>query len=239
MKLNVLSKKKTLIAVAVCLFAFALHYYITQNNENGEQQQPYNGNDCKDFFQRVHFRRDATLPTAEIIFGKDHIVTVSSMIVTHVEAYTTPLNAIYQSSHSDIHTFFQKQWKPVDFHAFVVSTTNNGLYVSVKKQRDGIYIEKSNKIDILKYFFRKDSRKHPVLKKDSYDSNYPVDKLLKIVEVETDGYDVVTNSCQHFAERIFNKVAQTKSLKFQSPLEFFSNYSSRACSVLIVLFVVH
>ena len=195
---------------------------ITQNNENGEQQQPYNKNNCKDFFQRVHFRRDAMLPSADRIFGKDHIiVTVSSMIVTHVEVYTTPLNAIYQSSHSSIRTFFQKQWTPVDLHVFVVLITNNGAYVSVEKQTDGIYIGKSNQIDILKYCFGKDSRKHPVLKEISDNSDYPIDKLLKIVEVQTDEYDVVNHNCQHFAERIFNKVAQTKSLKFPSPLKLF------------------
>ena len=119
------------------------------------------------------------LPSAKRIFDADHIATVGSMSVTHVEVY------------------IQRQWTSLYFHAFVVLKTNNGAYISLEKQTDGIYIGQSNKIDNLKYCFGKDLRIHPVLK-------------------GTSGYSY----CQHFAEHFFYEVAQTKSLDFQKPLEF-------------------
>ena len=134
--------------------------------------------DCEYDFKGEHFKVDANLDIDKRLFDTDHIASVDKMCVTHVSVYTTPLDGIYRSSPSTLSGSVQKQWTTIDYHAFLVLKINSGIYVSVEKQVDGIYMRKSNNIDHVKYCFRKVPRKLPVEESIADDSDLSMHHLL-------------------------------------------------------------
>ena len=185
------------------------------------------------------FKIDPKINVAEQIFGKycsNDEPFVERLFITHVAVYKTPLDGIYRSSGPNIRRVFGKQWTSVDFHAFVVLETNDsGLFLCLEKQHDGIYIGKSSSKNDLISEKLPFSRKPPVslVIEDSSD-NFPVRRLFKNIENQFSGYNPADDNCQHFAKRIFDKIASRKTWKYTGPRE----YLYEKCIILILSLIL-
>lgn len=133
---------------------------------------------------QAFFKIDCHDNIAEQIFGGYDESFLEGLFITHVAVYKTPLDGIYRSSHPNIRNVLGKQWTPVDFHAFVLLETNaRGLFLSLEKQLDGIYIGKSHRKKNLISENPPFCRKPPVcLVIEDSSEDFPVRRLIKSVQ---------------------------------------------------------
>ena len=211
------------MAIVLVLFAALLSYYIHGTSKDSSdhiiQNEGLNSFIKCDTSQADYFKIDQ-LHLAERMFGVGHEAAVSVMSVTNVAVFKSPLDGTYRKSHPFVSDIFRRQWFSLDFHAFVVMKTNTGVYISLEKQQDGIYIGKSDSsFHNIIYCSGKVSRKFPEeLIFD--DSNYSMSHLLTIIGNEKESYSLQNDNCQHFSKRVFDKLAESKHWEFQRPLEF-------------------
>ena len=184
-------------------------------------------------YSSVHFKSSSLDNVAEKIFGFGHEKLLENIVVERIGVYKTPLTALYKSSHSTMKQYFAKQWTAVDYHAFLVLKTNlNGVFLSLEKQQDGIYISTSPLYECLVYGLQSSPRNSPVELIMEDESKYPLADLIGRLKNEEDEYNPAKKNCQHFAKRHFDRAASTKYWEFERPSEYLYKLTS------LVLFLV-
>ena len=102
----------------------------------------------------------------------------------------------------------------LDNHQFVVLQTDNWWY-SIEKNSHFIQMQRSNHIENVQCYIRKDRRRTPI-KGISFDSCQQLKTMSDLIHFLLENqelgkiYDLVFSNCQAFAKRIFDKFAATK-----------------------------
>ena len=102
----------------------------------------------------------------------------------------------------------------LDNHQFVVLQTDNCWY-SIEKNSHFIQMQRSNHIENVQCYIRKDRRRTPI-KGISFDSCQQLKTMSDLIHFLLENqelsriYDLVLSNCQAFAKRIFDKFAATK-----------------------------
>ena len=102
----------------------------------------------------------------------------------------------------------------LDNHQFVVLQTDNCWY-SIEKNSHFIQMQRSNHIENVQCYIRKDRRRTPI-KGISFDSCQQLKTMRDLIHFLLENqelgkiYDMVFSNCQAFAKRIFDKFAATK-----------------------------
>lgn len=102
----------------------------------------------------------------------------------------------------------------LDNHQFVVLQTDNCWY-SIEKNSHFIQMQRSNHIENVQCYIRKDRRRTPIkgISFDSCQQLKTMSDLIHFLLVNQELsriYDLVLSNCQAFAKRIFDKFAATK-----------------------------
>lgn len=102
----------------------------------------------------------------------------------------------------------------LDNHQFVVLQTDNCWY-SIEKNSHFIQMQRSNHIENVQCYIRKDRRRTPIkrISSDSCQQLKTMSDLIHFLLVNQELsriYDLVLSNCQAFAKRIFDKFAATK-----------------------------
>ena len=183
------------------------------------------------------FKMDCECNVAEQIFGSDFQNVIDNNAVTSAAVFKTPLEGIYRKSNETIREAIGRQWTSVDYHAFVIMRTSCGICLSFEKQKDGIYIGKSPWYTYLVFRMGASPRKAPVELVIKDESNFPLNRLMGILEGEKSGYSATDDNCQHFSKRQFDKVALNKTWEFTRPYKFFCKLF--ALFILFAILVPH
>ena len=102
----------------------------------------------------------------------------------------------------------------LDNHQFVVLQTDNCWY-SIEKNSHFIQMQRSNHIENVQCYIRKDRRRTPI-KGISFDSCQQLKTMSDLIHFLLENqelgkiYDLVFSNCQAFAKKIFDKFAATK-----------------------------
>lgn len=102
----------------------------------------------------------------------------------------------------------------LDNHQFVFLQTDNCWY-SIEKNSHFIQMQRSNHIENVQCYIRKDRRRTPI-KGISFDSCQQLKTMSDLIHFLLENqelgkiYDLVFSNCQAFAKRIFDKFAATK-----------------------------
>lgn len=102
----------------------------------------------------------------------------------------------------------------LDNHQFVVLQTDNCWY-SIEKNSHFIQMQRSNHIENVQCYIRKDRRRTPI-KRISSDSCQQLKTMSDLIHFLLENqelsriYDLVFSNCQAFAKRVFDKFAATK-----------------------------
>ena len=131
----------------------------------------------------------------------------------YIAVYSTPLEAPFASSTSTIRKMIQRQFFPVDYHAFVVFRTANGKWHAVDKMRDGVYMSYGESKDSVLFYFNQEARPRPVklmINDTSSSEEYDLYRVLSRKMKYNPGYDIIENNCQRFAKELFDKFASLK-----------------------------
>lgn len=102
----------------------------------------------------------------------------------------------------------------LDNHQFVVLQTDNCWY-SIEKNSHFIQMQRSNHIENVQCYIRKDRRRTPIkrISSDSCQQLKTMSDLIHFLLVNQELsriYDLVFSNCQAFAKRVFDKFAATK-----------------------------
>ena len=161
---------------------------------------------------QVYFKIEKKSNTAELCFGDEYERIIDNMSITRVSVYKCPLkNGLNSSVPSSIKG---KQWTRVDYHAYVVLETNTGVYLSLERNTDGIYMGKSPRFgDMVN-----DTTSVELIIEDS--SDFSMIRLIEILKINFGDYSAMNANCQHFAKFIFDKVADRKHWEFIEPRSF-------------------
>ena len=161
---------------------------------------------------QVYFKIEKKSNTAELCFGDEYERIIDNMTTTRVSVYKRPLkNSLNSSTPSSIKG---KQLTSVDYHAYVVLETNTGVYLSLERNTDGIYMGKSPRFgDMVN-----DTASVELIIEDS--SDFSMIWLIEILKIDVGDYNAIDPNCQHFAKFIFDKVADRKQWEFIEPRSF-------------------
>ena len=161
-------------------------------------------------------------------------------VIKGIAVYSTPLTVPFRSSTPSMRERLQLQFFPVDYHAFVVFEADYGLWYSLERMPEGIYLQKGDSRDSVVFCHDRNERPEPVsrLAEDKSDSSVKdVFDRVRHIMVNKSGYDIIQNNCQHFAKEMFWKFAKDKTWEpttisdVTSPINLFN----KKCSPLIVL----
>ena len=163
---------------------------------------------------------------------KGYVVDLNMRAIEKISVLSAPLAASFRSSKPSIRSRLRLQLFGMDYHAFVVLKTNDGLWWSLEKMPDGIYVSRGNIPESVIFCFGDEVRPEPVcvLAVDDSDSSLQdiFHRVNHILKTKSE-YDVMKNNCQHFAKEIFNKFAKHNTWEpitisdVTSPVSLFSN----------------
>lgn len=154
------------------------------------------------FFKLQAFEGSARRAELTKIFGNDYKNLLKDSLITHV--------FLYRTSHSQ--SVGKTPWTPENFHPFVVLVTDRGIFISLEKHNDDLYIGKC------------DNR--PFLVDGRVKSNVPHDSPAYIVADDkscsnlVDFIDSLSTvkywacKCQVFAKTVFKELAQSQHRYF-------------------------
>ena len=132
-------------------------------------------------------------------------------LVTNIAVCSSPLEALYSKSPSIIKEKVQKQYTSIDYHVFLVIKTNIGIFLTLEKWDDGIYIGKGPLTNVSICELSKRPRISPVKLLIEDESKYTLLELIALLENEfKDDYNLFTKNCKHFAKRLYDKIAHMK-----------------------------
>ena len=136
------------------------------------------GGDCLQEW-RSHSRPFETARTQQITvdnvgqFFRNNTHYFETTTLKNIAVYSTPLNAPFTSSKTPVRNFLQGQYLPVDYHAFVMFETSDGMWWALDKTRDGIFASCAKSRDSIFYYFQEEHRPEPLCLRaiDSFTSN--------------------------------------------------------------------
>ena len=161
--------------------------------------------------------------------------------LNRIFVYSCPLTAPFSSSTTSLRSFIQRQYLPVDYHAYVVfHTGQNGseMWWALDKQREGIFLSWGINEDWVVHSFKGKPRAEPIKKLAGDSTRYPVSDLARRLRniLKSNEYDLIENNCQHFSKEIFDKFATDIKYKFTTPIDITSPLSLTKynCSMSII-----
>ena len=149
-----------------------------------------------------------------------------------ISIYSTPLSAPFKSSSPIIRSYLQRQLFPVDYHAFIVFVTSDGMWWGIDKIKEGIFVSWGTSRDSVLFYFNRKPRATPVNLIAQDISPFSIGKIVKFltcVILPENYYDPIRSNCQHFTKAIFDKFAEmniwnlTTPTDMTSPLTLFSD----------------
>ena len=151
----------------------------------------------------------------ETVFKAKFCVSPHKIALKNIGIYSALLDGSFHGSKSSVRKLIQRQFSPVDYHAFVVFKTTDGNWWAIDKMRDGVYVSNGKQSDSVIFQFGKDQRSLPVCKLIEDESKSLLSDVIKRLEfiLESDSYDLIEENCQHFSKGIFDKFAQLKTWK--------------------------
>ena len=195
--------------------------------------------------------------TEQVTMRKGNVENVFRRKIPNYEAstlkgiavYRCPLTAPFASSSFSVRSYLRRQFLPMDYHAFVVIETSDGMFWALEKLREGIFVSWGRSRDSVLFYFDQNPRAEPVrdlLVRDK--SIAPVSQLvrrLKKVLESGDSYDLVGKNCQHFAKEIFDKFASEEIWELStltdltSPLRLLSELGPPPPLVFLIVFLLY
>ena len=171
----------------------------------------------------IYFKFSSVDNVAEKLLGGEYEEIIKEAAVTHIAGYKRPLE------------FLWKQWSPVDYHAFLVLKTNIGIYLTLEKLGDGIYIGKGPLINGSACEACTFPRNSELMIED--ESKYALSELIELLKNEKDDYRLLKYNCQDFAKICFDKIARMERWGFVSFQEFLKNLIFLLVLVIIIVFI--
>ena len=108
-------------------------------------------------------------------------------------------------------------WQLTNFfmsHWFIVFETEKWWW-SLEKNTEGITIQRSEEQEFVLNRYRREKRPEPIVKIDSDKGNRNMNNLVEFLYRKDElyrKYNLYDDNCQHFAKRIFDEIANSKSL---------------------------
>lgn len=167
----------------------------------------------------INFKLSSVDNVAEKLLGGEYEEIIMEATVTHIAGHKRPLGSL------------SKDYPPVGYHAFLVLKTNIGIYLTLEKLGDGIYIGKGPLINGSACKTCAFSYNSKLMIED--ESKYSLLELIELLKNEKDYYNPVKDNCQDLAERCFDKVARMKRWGFVSTRECL-----KSCCILILILLV-
>ena len=161
--------------------------------------------------KKLESRTERCFPkVADVKSGKVQLVKLKK-----IRIYSSPLEASFGSSSFSLRENFQRQFTPIDYHAFIVFETDDGRWCSLDKMRDGIYVSWSSECEESVMFnFGEEFRALPIrlLEADTANANL-ADVFILVTDIgaRKGFYSFMNNNCQDFAKEVFNKYAKLKT----------------------------
>ena len=161
--------------------------------------------------------------------------------LNRIFVYSCPLTAPFSSSTTSFRSYIQRQYLPVDYHAYIVFHTGQNeseMWWALDKQREGIFLSWGINEDWVVHSFKGKPRAEPIKKLAGDSSRYPVSDLARSLRniLKSNEYDLIENNCQHFSKEIFDKFATDIKYKFTTPIDLTSPLSLTIynCSMSII-----
>ena len=136
-----------------------------------------------------------------------------------ISIYSSPL-----SSKSSFRSYLQRQFSPLDYHAFIVMETSDGMWWALDKLREGVFVSWGRSRDSVLFHFNREPRATPVhlIAQDS--STVSIRRIVERLKYDLPQnlYDPIKSNCQHFTKEIFDKFAERKTWKLTTPTDLTS-----------------
>ncbi|XP_063674994.1 uncharacterized protein LOC134811828 [Bolinopsis microptera] len=164
-----------------------------------------------------------TVENIEQVFRFNTPYNYELAAIKHISVFSSPLTAPFKSSAPYVRSFMQRQYLPVDYHAFVVFETD-GMFWAVDKMKDGIFVSWSKNLESAVFYFQDHLRPKPIhlLVQDASTSSL-IDMVRRLKsKLDSNKYDLVDRNCQHFSKEVFDKFAIDKTWDFTSPTDLTS-----------------
>ena len=170
--------------------------------------------------------RNLTADNVEQVFRNNtHYFETTSLHSIYV--YSCPLTAPFSSSTESFRSVIQRQYLPVDYHAYVVfHTGQNGseMWWALDKHTKGIFLSWGINKDWVVHFFKGKPRAEPIKKLAEDLTKYPVSDLARRLKkiLKSNEYDLIEKNCQHFSKEIFDKFATDEKWEYTTPIDMTS-----------------
>ena len=153
--------------------------------------------------------------------------TTAALSIDKISVYKSPLSAPFSSSKNSVRNVVQGQYLYVDYHAYVVFNTSDGMWWALDKTAEGIFVswgENRGAVYMVSTCFNGHLRPDPEQLLISDDSEHTVSVLVRRLKymLKSNKYDLIENNCQHFAKEIFDKFAKVKIWELSTVSEFAS-----------------
>ena len=154
----------------------------------------------------------------ERVFKAKFCLSPNEIALKNIGIYSALLDGSFHGSKPSVRKLVQRQFSPVDYHAFVVFETTDGNWWAIDKMIDGVYVSKGEEIDSVLFQFGKDQRSLPICKLIEDESKSLLSDVVQRLEfiLESDNYDLIEENCQHFSKGIFDKFARLKTWKLKT-----------------------
>ena len=175
----------------------------------------------------------------------------AALSIDKISVYKSPLSAPFSSSKDSVRSVMQDQYLSVDYHAYVVFNTSDGMWWALDKTDEGIFVSRGESFYSVTLCF--DGRLRPKstcgklypLISDESDHTFSdvVRRLTKILK--SNRYDLIGKNCQHFAREIFNKFAIDETWELStvtdltSPLTMLRNNGFNLAKLLYIAFLFY
>ena len=165
----------------------------------------------------VHTRRLTVDNLEEAFKGNSELYeTTAALSLREISVRKSLLSAPFSSSKVPVQSVMQVQYLPVDYHAYVVFNTRDGMWWSLDKTAEGIFVSWGGSYYSVTECFDGHLRPtstigHSELISDESDRTVSdlVSRLKYILK--SNKYDLIQKNCQHFAKEIFDKFAINKT----------------------------
>ena len=142
--------------------------------------------------------------------------TTAALYIDKISVYKSPLSAPFSSSKDPVRSVMQGQYLSVDYHAYVVFNTSDGMWWALDKTAEGIFVSWGGSLFSVTVCFDGHRRPEKTLGRSdliSDDSDRTVSVLVRRLKyiLKSNKYDLIENNCQHFAREIFDKLAIDKT----------------------------
>ena len=169
---------------------------------------------CPEIFHTVQVTADNL---EEAFKGNNELYeTTAALSIDKISVYKSPLSAPFSSSKDPVRNVMQGQYLSVDYHAYVVFNTSDGMWWALDKTTEGVFVSWGDSHYSVTVCF--DGHRRPKATRGpkdliSDDSDRTVSVLVRRLKyiLKSNKYDLIENNCQHFAREMFDKLAIDKT----------------------------